>query len=74
MKINLYRSKTLLATQLQLYVNPGENIVLPTTVMNTGNGPDRFDYRLTTVRPKYGIPVRAGHWDIVVPRDLTRIV
>ena len=50
-------------------VNPGENIVLPTTVMNTGNGPDRFDYRLTTVTDPSGIPVRAGHWDIVVPRE-----
>ena len=39
-------------------VNPGENIVLPTTTINNGNGPDRFDFRLTTVTDPTGVPVR----------------
>ena len=50
-------------------VNPGENIVLPTTTINNGNGPDRFDFRLTTVTDPTGVPVRTGHWDIVIPRE-----
>ena len=50
-------------------VNPGENIVLPTTTINNGNGPDRFDFRLTTVTDPTGVPVRTGHWDIVIPRQ-----
>ena len=45
-------------------VNPGENIVLPTTTINNGNGPDRFDFRLTTVTDPTGVPVRTGHWDL----------
>ncbi len=50
-------------------VNPGENIVLPITTINNGNGPDRFDFRLTTVTDPTGVPVRTGHWDIVIPRE-----
>ncbi len=52
-----------------LAVNPGENIVLPTTTTNYGNGPDRFDFRLTTVIDPSGVPVRTGHWDIIIPRE-----
>jgi len=50
-------------------VYPGEQITLPTTITNSGNGPDRFDYRLATVIDPTGIPVRNGHWDIIIPRD-----
>ena len=50
-------------------VNPGERIVLPVTTTNNGNGPDRFDFRLTTVIDPSGVPVRTGHWDIVIPRE-----
>ncbi len=50
-------------------VNPGENLVLPVTTTNNGNGPDRFDFRLTTVIDPTGVPVRTGHWDIVIPRE-----
>ena len=50
-------------------VNPGENIVLPVTTTNNGNGPDRFDFRLTTVIDPSGVPVRTGHWDITIPRE-----
>ena len=50
-------------------VNPGENLVLPVTTMNNGNGPDRFDFRLTTVIDPTGVPVRTGHWDIIIPRE-----
>ena len=50
-------------------VNPGENLVLPVTTTNNGNGPDRFDFRLTTVIDPSGVPVRTGHWDITIPRE-----
>jgi hypothetical protein len=50
-------------------VFPGEKITLPTTVTNDGNGPDRYDYRLATVIDPSGVPVRNGHWDIIIPRD-----
>ena len=59
-----------MATQYQaIAVNPGENLVLPVTTMNNGNGPDRFDFRLTTVIDPTGVPVRTGHWDIIIPRE-----
>ena len=51
---------------LAISVNPGENIVLPVTTTNNGNGPGRFDFRLTTVIDPSGVPVRTGHWDIVI--------
>ena len=57
------------ATVSAYSVYPGEKITLPTTVTNNGNGPDRFDYRLATVIDPSGVPVRNGHWDIVIPRD-----
>jgi len=49
-----------------LPVNPGQQITLPTTVMNLGNGPDRFDYRLARVTDPAGVDVI---WDIEVPRE-----
>ena len=57
------------ATVSAFSVYPGEKITLPTTVTNNGNGPDRFDYRLATVIDPSGVPVRNGHWDIIIPRD-----
>ena len=47
-------------------VNPGQQLILPTTVTNYGNGPDRFDYRLARVTDPAGVDVI---WDIEVPRD-----
>ena len=50
----------------QLTVNPGEAIILPTTVNNNGNGPDRFDYTLARVTDSSGVDVI---WDITIPRN-----
>ena len=50
----------------ELLVNPGESIILPTTIMNEGNGPDRFDYTLARVTDSAGVDVI---WDIEVPRN-----
>ena len=47
-------------------VNPGQQLILPTTVTNYGNGPDRFDYRLARVTDPAGVDVI---WDIEVPRE-----
>ena len=47
--------------------NPGETWIIPTTVTNTGNGPDRYDVRLGRVTDSTGIDVL---WDIDVPRSL----
>ena len=47
-------------------VNPGQELILPTTVTNYGNGPDRFDYRLARVTDPAGVDVI---WDIEVPRE-----
>ena len=49
-----------------LPVNPGQQIVIPTTVTNYGNGPDRFDYRLARVTDPAGVDVI---WDIEIPRE-----
>ncbi|MGB0329079.1 MAG: CARDB domain-containing protein, partial [Candidatus Poseidoniaceae archaeon] len=49
-----------------LTVNPGDSIILPTTVNNNGNGPDRFDYTLARVTDEAGVDVI---WDITVPRN-----
>jgi hypothetical protein len=49
-----------------LPVNPGQQVSLTTTVMNLGNGPDRFDYRLARVTDPAGVDVI---WDIDVPRE-----
>jgi uncharacterized membrane protein len=47
--------------------NPGETWIIPTTVANTGNGPDRYDLRLGRVYDSKGIDVL---WDINIPRNL----
>jgi hypothetical protein len=49
-----------------LVVNPGEKLILPITVENEGNGPDRFDFRLARVTDAYGVDVL---WDITIPRQ-----
>jgi hypothetical protein len=49
-----------------LAVNPGQQVLIPTTVTNYGNGPDRFDYRLARVTDPAGVDVI---WDIEVPRE-----
>ena len=46
-------------------VNPGASWVIPTVVTNTGNGPDRYDLRLSSVSDSDGIDVL---WDIEIPR------
>ena len=51
---------------LEIDVNPGEQITLPITVSNDGNGPDRFDFRLARVTDAFGVDVI---WDIDIPRD-----
>jgi len=51
---------------VDLYVNPGEEWLLPITVRNDGNGPDRYDFRLARVTDAAGIDVL---WDIDVPRN-----
>jgi uncharacterized membrane protein len=50
----------------ELNVNPGQQIVLPFTVTNDGNGPDRFDFRLARVTDAFGVDVI---WDIDIPRE-----
>ncbi len=47
-------------------VNPGDQITLPFTVTNDGNGPDRFDFRLARVMDAFGVDVI---WDIDIPRE-----
>ena len=49
-----------------LSVNPGDQITLPMTVSNDGNGPDRFDFRLARVTDAFGVDVI---WDIQIPRE-----
>tara|TARA_B100001093_G_scaffold68951_1_gene59232 strand:- start:32779 stop:37869 length:5091 start_codon:yes stop_codon:yes gene_type:complete len=49
-----------------LPVNPGQEVTLTTTVANSGNGPDRFDYNLARVTDPDGVDVI---WDIQVPRE-----
>ncbi|MGB2018280.1 MAG: CARDB domain-containing protein, partial [Candidatus Poseidoniaceae archaeon] len=51
---------------VDLYVNPGEEWLLPITVRNEGNGPDRYDFRLARVTDAAGVDVL---WDIDVPRS-----
>ena len=50
----------------QMTVNPGEEWLIPVTVENTGNGPDRYDLRMASVTDASGVEVQ---WDITVPRD-----
>ena len=48
--------------------NPGQSWIIPTTVTNAGNGPDRYDLRLGRVyETGSGIDVL---WDIDIPRGL----
>ncbi|MEL0266467.1 MAG: CARDB domain-containing protein, partial [Candidatus Poseidoniales archaeon] len=47
-------------------VNPGDQITLPFTVTNDGNGPDRFDFRLARVTDAFGVDVI---WDLDIPRE-----
>ena len=47
-------------------VNPGEEWLIPVTVENTGNGPDRYDLRMASVTDASGVEVQ---WDVTVPRD-----
>lgn len=65
---HVYQLKTdvALVDDEQLTVNPGDAIILPTTVNNNGNGPDRFDYTLARVTDSSGVDVI---WDITIPRN-----
>ncbi len=54
------------AVGTSMSVNPGEQISLPMTVVNDGNGPDRFDFRLARVTDASGVDVI---WDIDIPRE-----
>ena len=50
----------------QFTVDPGEQWILPVKVANLGNGADRFDMRLASVRDSSDVEVQ---WDIDVPRE-----
>ncbi len=54
------------AVGTSMNVNPGDQITLPITVTNDGNGPDRFDFRLARVTDAFGVDVI---WDIEIPRE-----
>ena len=54
------------AVGTSMNVNPGDQITLPITVSNEGNGPDRFDFRLARVTDAFGVDVI---WDIDIPRE-----
>ena len=55
------------AETTDISANPGDTWIVPTTVANTGNGPDRYDLRLGRVYDSEGIDVL---WDIDVPRSI----
>ena len=55
------------AETTDFFANPGDTWIIPTTVANTGNGPDRYDLRLGRVYDSAGIDVL---WDIDIPRSL----
>ena len=55
------------AETTDLSANPGDTWIIPTTVTNTGNGPDRYDLRLGRVYDSEGIDVL---WDIDIPRSI----
>ncbi len=55
------------AETTDLSANPGDTWIIPTTVTNTGNGPDRYDLRLGRVYDSQGIDVL---WDIDIPRSI----
>ncbi|MEC8151452.1 MAG: hypothetical protein VX068_02285, partial [Candidatus Thermoplasmatota archaeon] len=54
------------AVGTSMNVNPGDQITLPITVTNEGNGPDRVDFRLARVTDAFGVDVI---WDIEIPRE-----
>jgi uncharacterized membrane protein len=47
-------------------VDPGESLVIPMSVLNDGNTPDRYDMRLLSMTNSTGINQL---WDIYIPRD-----
>ncbi|HIF45727.1 MAG TPA: hypothetical protein EYQ73_02885 [Candidatus Poseidoniales archaeon] len=51
----------------EISANPRDSWIIPTTVTNTGNGPDRYDLRLGRVYDEAGIDVL---WDVDVPRSI----
>ena len=56
------------AETTEFSANPGDTWIIPTTVTNAGNGPDRYDLRLGRVyETGSGIDVL---WDIEIPRSL----
>jgi len=55
------------AEYTEIQTNPGESWAIPTTVTNTGNGPDRYDMRFGRVIDLKGIDVL---WDVTVPRSI----
>ena len=56
------------AEATEFSANPGDTWIIPTTVTNAGNGPDRYDLRLGRVyETGSGIDVL---WDIEIPRSL----
>jgi len=46
--------------------NPGQDWTIPVTTKNEGNGPDRYDLRLSRVYDESEITIL---WDIHIPRD-----
>ena len=47
-------------------VDPGETLLLPMSVLNEGNTPDRYDVRLLSMKNSTGVNQL---WDIYIPRD-----
>ena len=46
-------------------VDPSDTLSVTTTVLNTGNGPDRYDMRVASVSDAYGNQLL---WDVEIPR------
>ena len=55
------------AETTEMSANPGDSWIIPTTISNTGNGPDRYDLRMSRVYDSEGVNVP---WDINIPRSL----
>jgi hypothetical protein len=47
-------------------INPGERWIVPLVTTNTGNGPDRYDMRLSSISDSEG---NAVQWEINIPRE-----
>ena len=60
-------SLTAEAETTEMSANPGDSWIIPTTISNTGNGPDRYDLRMSRVYDSEGVNVP---WDINIPRNL----